>query len=145
MATAMSETYEGGCHCGALRWNFRTDVDPAHWVIRSCQCSFCRTHGARCTSDPSGTVEFFASDRRALSRYRFGLKTADFLICKKCGLYIGAILDGPNGCFATLNINSMKTLVEGMRDAVPASYDSEEKDDRLERRQTKWTPVTTAI
>ncbi len=90
-------------------------------------------------------MEFSVSDRRALLRYRFGLKTADFLVCKKCGVYVGAVMAGPAGSFTTLNLNSMKTPVEGLQDAAPVSYDSEEREDRIERRQLRWTPVTTVV
>ncbi len=54
----MSITYSGECHCGALGYGYTTSIDPAAWPVRSCQCSFCRRHGARCTSDPAGTLRF---------------------------------------------------------------------------------------
>ena len=141
----MSRTYEGGCHCGVIRWRFVTGIAPSEWIVRSCQCSFCRANGARCTSDPAGTVEFSVSDLGALLRYRFGLETADFLVCAKCGVYIGAVIEGPAGMFTTLNLNSMKTPVGGLPDAVPVSYESEEREGRIERRQSRWTPVTKVI
>ncbi len=144
-ALEMSGTYEGDCHCGVIRWCFVTRIAPPEWIVRACQCSFCRAHGARCTSDPAGTVEFSVSDQGTLQRYRFGLETADFLVCTKCGVYVGAVMDGPAGMFATLNLNSMKTPVKGLQDAAPVSYESEEREDRIERRRSRWTPVTTVI
>ena len=87
-------------------------------------------------------MEFSVSDQGALLRYRFGLETADFLVCAKCGVYVGAVTGGPAGMFTTLNLNSMKTPVEGLQNAAPLSYESEEREDRIERRQTGWTPVT---
>lgn len=141
----MGGTYEGACHCGVVRWKFSTRREPSQWVVRSCQCSFCRAHGARCTSDPEGKVDFSIGDDDALLRYRFGVKSADFLVCARCGVYIGAVINGPTGVFATLNLNSMKTPVEDLREATPVSYDSEGRDDRIARRLSKWTPVTTAI
>ena len=143
--TAMGTTYEGGCHCGALRWTFRTNIEPSGWVIRACQCSFCRAHGARCTSDPAGAVDFSTFGDGAVLRYRFGIRTADFLVCAKCGVYVGAVMDSPAGVFATVNLNSMTTAVSGLRESTPVFYDSEEKEDRVERRQSRWTPVTTVI
>ena len=144
-AIEMSRTYEGGCHCGVIRWCFVTRIVPSEWIVRSCQCSFCRAHGARCTSDPAGTVEYSVSDQGALLRYRFGLKTADFLVCTKCGVYVGAVIDGPAGMFTTLNLNSMKTPVEGLPDAALVSYESEDTQDRIERRRSRWTPATTIL
>ncbi len=141
----MGGTYEGGCHCGVIRWRFRTAIEPSRWAVRSCQCSFCRAHGARCTSDPAGSVDLYASDTDALLRYRFGLKTADFLVCARCGIYVGAVIDSPAGVFATLNLNSLKTPVRELRESAPVSYDAEGREDRIVRRQLKWTPVATVV
>lgn len=57
----MSNTYrmfEGACHCGAIGYLYRTALDPERWNVRACQCSFCRAHAARTTSDPAGSVQF---------------------------------------------------------------------------------------
>jgi hypothetical protein len=35
------ETYEGGCHCGRVR--FRVTADPAH--VTECHCSVCTRKG----------------------------------------------------------------------------------------------------
>ena len=96
-AQDMTESYEGSCHCGAIGWTYRTELDPSRWPVRSCQCSFCRRHATRCTSDPAGSAEFSIADAEALHRYRFGLQTAEFLMCRRCGVYIGAWADGPGG------------------------------------------------
>lgn len=145
MAQQSTNTLEGSCHCGAIRWEFRTRVDPSDWIIRACQCSFCRAHGARCTSDPDGSVDFSQSDRTFLQKYRFGLKTADFLICRRCGVYIGAAIEVPTGRFATLNLNTMNTDVGDLQTAVPMRYESEDIEDRTERRRARWTPVTSKM
>ena len=137
----MSEAYEGSCHCGAIGWTYRTATAPPQWPVRSCQCSFCRRHSTRCTSDPAGSVEFSIADRDALHRYGFGLRTADFLVCRRCGVYIGAYADGPGGRFATLNLNTLKTPVEGVPDTTPTFYDSEDRSNRIGRREQRWTPV----
>ena len=105
----MAEAYEGSCHCGAIGWTYRTELAPWQWQVRSCQCSFCRRHATRCTSDPAGSAEFSIVDAEALHRYRFGLRSAEFLMCRRCGVYIGACADGPGGRFATLNLNALKT------------------------------------
>ena len=137
----MNEAYEGSCHCGAIGWNYRTALAPPQWPVRSCQCSFCRRHASRCTSDPAGSVEFSAVDTDALHRYRFGLQTAEFLMCRRCGVYIGAYADGPGGAFATLNLNALKTPIDGIPATTPTCYDSENRDGRIRRREQRWTPV----
>ena len=137
----MSGVYHGACHCGAVGWVFKTRIDPSVWTVRACQCAFCRMHAARCTSDPDGSVELTTSDGELLRRYRFGLRTADFLICARCGVYLGAVIDEHGRAYATINLNTMTTPVERLPDAVAVDYDAEDAHARIERRASKWTPV----
>ena len=140
----MNEAYEGSCHCGAIGWTYRTAIPPQQWQLRSCQCSFCRRHSTRCTTDPAGSAEFSIVDHDALHRYRFGLQTAEFLTCRRCGVYIGAYADGPGGRFATLNVNALKIPLDGIPASAPTDYDSEDTEARIRRREARWTPVTQA-
>ena len=144
-AYSMGEGYEGSCHCGAIGWTYRTALAPSEWPVRSCQCSFCRRHATRCTSDPSGSVEFSVVDGDALRRYRFGLQTAEFLTCRRCGVYIGAYAADPGGGFATLNLNALKTPIDDVPAPTPTCYDSEDRDGRIRRREQRWTPVAKPI
>ena len=141
----MRQTYLGKCHCETLQWRFQTTNPPHEWTVRSCQCSFCRAHGARCTSDPDGAVDFSISDKSALLRYQFGLNTAEFLVCRNCGVYIGAVISGPDGCFTTINLNTMTSVVSDLPEPVAISYDTEDSGGRIERRRRRWTPVTTPV
>ena len=79
--------FEGRCHCGAIGYRYACTTAPADWSVRACQCRFCRTHDALSTSDPAGTIAFAATEADQLQRYRFGLKTADFLLCRRWTLY----------------------------------------------------------
>jgi len=112
--------------------------------VRACQCSFCRAHGARTTSDPNGSVTFDIADASKLERYRFGTKTTDFLICNGCGVYLAAVLTSARGQFATLNVNAMQSLPD-LAEAAPVSYDGESSEHRMARREQRWTPVTNAV
>src|SRR4051812_18450921 len=87
----------GGCHCGTLRVQLRLTKPPAEMPIRSCACSFCRAHGTRTVSDPAGQADVWASDWSLVERYRFGSLTADYLLCRRCGVYVGAVCDTPAG------------------------------------------------
>src|SRR5439155_217050 len=66
----------------------RYRVGLHHLALRADTCSFCRRHGARTTSDPSGHVAITVHHPDQLLRYRFGLRTADFLVCTRCGIYV---------------------------------------------------------
>jgi len=133
--------YNGKCHCGALGFRFETELPPLHWELRACQCSFCRAHGASCTSDPMGQVRFLCHNREYLQRYRFGLNTAEFLLCRNCGVYVGAVAAMPAGSFASLNVNVLAPRPE-LRPALAVDYSGESREERLDRRRKRWTPVT---
>ena len=79
----------GRCHCGNLELSLETSVRPEELSLRADTCSFCRKHGARTTSDPSGRVVITVRHPGQLLRYRFGLETAVFLVCTR-GATLGA-------------------------------------------------------
>src|SRR2546422_3499160 len=87
----------GRCHCGNLELSLETSVRPEELSLRADTCSFCRRHGARTTSDPSGRVVITVHHPDELLRYRFGLETADFLVCTRCGIYVAAVMEEGSG------------------------------------------------
>jgi hypothetical protein len=133
--------YKGSCHCGAIGFRYRTDVAPEQWSIRACQCRFCRAHDALSASDPSGFVEFTVADPEFLSRYRFGLRTADFLLCRECGVYIGALIETDNRRFGIINVHALLQSPESLAPTEPMRYDSEDVASRVSRREKRWTPA----
>lgn len=134
--------YQGSCHCGALTYLYQTDLPPQDWAIRACQCSFCRAHGARTTSDPQGTVAFRVAQPNRLRRYRFGYCVTDFLICAHCGVYTGAVTEVSSSLFAIINTNALRPLPAGLREAAPVIHEGESAAERSERRRKRWTPCT---
>jgi hypothetical protein len=134
-------TYEGRCHCGLLGYSYVTDVPPAAWSVRACQCSFCRAHGARCTSDPNGSARFRIGKTESLVRYQFALHTADFLLCRHCGVYVAAVLSSERGMFTTINLNALDPAPPDLPSAEPVSYEGESREQRVARRERRWTPV----
>ena len=42
-------------------------------------------------TDPGGHLAIRAGHENHLGRYAFGLRTAEYLICKTCGVYVAAI------------------------------------------------------
>ena len=134
-------TYAGSCHCAAIGFDFRTALAPAQWSIRACQCAFCRAHAALSCSDPDGTLAFVEHERGALARYRFGLKTADFLLCSRCGVYVGAVIDTPAGRFGIFNTRALRDPPTDLPAAQPMVYDGEDAAARAARRTRRWTPL----
>lgn len=133
--------YRGACHCGAIGYTYRTALLPSDWSIRACQCSFCRAHDALSASDPGGELVFAATRSDCLQRYRFGLRTADFLLCRECGVYIGAVIDTPVGRFGIINTHTLRAPPEDLPVTQPSHYDGEDTAARVDRRTERWTPV----
>jgi len=92
------------------------------------------------TSDPAGSVELSARDG-ALQRYRFGQRTADFWICRECGVYIAAVMESGGRRYAVINVQALETRPPSLAAPVASSLDGEAKAQRDERRLQRWTPV----
>jgi hypothetical protein len=131
----------GACHCSNLELTFETGRRPGELTVRACGCTFCRRHGARTVSDPGGRIEFAVHDPSQLSRYRFGLGTAEFLVCRTCGVYVGAVMAAAGSAYAIANVNALETPEVFDTAAVPVSYDGESAAERQARRRARWTPA----
>lgn len=137
--------YEGRCHCGAIGYTYRTAGSPDSWSIRACRCSFCRAHDALSTSEPAGTIDFWAARPKELQKYRFGLRTADFLLCRNCGVYIGALIDTDKGSFGIINVHALAPVPEQTSPSANADYGGEDTSARIRRRQERWSPATLTL
>ena len=100
--------HSGGCHCGNITVRLRLSKPPGEMPLRSCSCSFCRAHGTRTLSDRDGQAEIDASDWSLVERYRFGSRTADYMLCRRCGVYVGAVCDTSSGLRCVLNVNCLE-------------------------------------
>ena len=134
--------YKGSCHCGAIGFTYCCDQAPSAWTIRACQCRFCRAHDALSASDPAATITLMAREPEFLHRYRFGLRTADFLLCRRCGVYIGALIETPKGHFGIINTHALTNPAPDLAAAQPMEYGEEQTEDRVLRREDRWAPAT---
>jgi hypothetical protein len=134
--------YRGGCHCGVLKISYRTDIDPAHWPLRHDGCSFCRRHGVVGTADPAGEVAFSIDDGSKVRRYRFAQRTAEFLLCGECGVFVAALTDTTGGRRAVINARVLDGVSLNFNAVTDVHFDDETPAQRSERRSRNWTPVT---
>lgn len=141
----MNHVLHGGCHCGNIAIAYRTEVAPAATRVRACRCSFCRKHAARAVSDPAGRAEITVREPKRLRRYRFGLGTAEFFVCKRCGVYVAAVMADGDQAFATLIVNAFDAHERFTQPAMPVDYDAEDAAARRQRRRARWTPATVRI
>ncbi len=131
---------EATCHCGNIAVVMETRQDPRDLPLRACDCGFCRRHGARTISDPEGRARIGVQDRSLLSRYAFGLRTAEMIICARCGAYVGAVLREGGKGWAVLNANLFLDP-RFDRPAATVSYEGETAEQRIARRKRMWTPL----
>lgn len=129
--------FRGGCHCGNITLELTISIEPAAVELRECQCTFCRKHGAR-TMTPPGRVEIVLGDPALVEKYRFSQRTADFLICRRCGTFVAAVIDD---AAATINVNVMEDRLLFVRAPSPVNYDGEDVSTRTARRASRWTPA----
>jgi hypothetical protein len=133
--------HDGGCHCGALAISFESAVAPAQTEVRACLCSFCRRHGSRAVSDPAGRLTVTVKDPAVVQRYRFGLATADYYLCGRCGVYAAAVMEDAGKLYGIAIVNALDDAGCFMRTPQPADYSAEDEVTRRRRRRERWTPT----
>lgn len=132
----------GGCHCGNMRVRLRLTKPPEETPIRACTCSFCRSHNPRMASDPQGHLEVQADDWSLVERYRFGTQSCDFLICRRCGVFIAAAGEMTEGTRAVVNVNCLDDRARFTSAPTMHEFQGETTDSRLARRAANWMPAT---
>jgi hypothetical protein len=129
----------GKCQCGRVTVTFTTD-NAATLQPRACQCSFCRRHGSHTMSDPAGRIVFRA-DRGAIDRYQFAMRSADFLMCANCGVYVGVVARIDGADYAAVNVVGSDIAELAARPAVKVYLDQETRAERDARRRRIWSPA----
>ena len=77
--------YEGRCHCGAIRFRFRSEEITE---ARRCNCSICVRKGAVVSARYYEPDEFeLLQGRDDLSIYLWGDKMVNHYFCRHCGIY----------------------------------------------------------
>ncbi|KAJ7709464.1 Mss4-like protein [Mycena rosella] len=94
MSDAESKTYEGNCHCGAIKFSV---VLPPLEMLRSCSCSICTKKGyffvlptksALTVTKGAGTDGLGAG---VLTSYAFNGKQMEHRFCGTCGTAFGIV------------------------------------------------------
>jgi len=75
-------TVQGGCHCGAVRFEIHTK--PMVELLE-CNCSICSATGHQHLFIPHDDFTLLTSAAQITS-YRFGSQVAEHLFCKTCGI-----------------------------------------------------------
>ncbi|WP_300299624.1 GFA family protein [Ferrovibrio sp.] len=89
---AEATVHKGGCHCGAVRYEVTTALEP----VITCNCSICSRKGTLLTFVPADAFKLLAG-KDAVSDYQFNTKNIHHLFCKTCGVESFATGTAPNG------------------------------------------------
>ena len=74
--------YEGGCHCGSVRFKIRV-AEP---VALECNCSICAKKGFINLIVPPDDFALLSGEEN-LTMYRFNTGVAEHRFCKSCGIH----------------------------------------------------------
>ena len=77
-----SATYNGGCHCGAVRFQVLID----RFTVEDCNCSICQKKGFLHLIVPSENFTLLQG-AEVLTSYTFNTKIAEHLFCSICGIH----------------------------------------------------------
>jgi hypothetical protein len=114
-----NEHYEGGCQCGAVRYEVDVDLDNTI----TCNCSRCQRLGAVLAFAPRSSFQLKSGEQN-LSEYLFNKKQIRHLFCNTCGIESFALGAMPDGSpIAAINVNCL----EGV---APRSLSSKHVDGR---------------
>ena len=80
--TASKATYEGGCHCGRVRFRVNADLGTAS----ECNCSICSKKSFIHLVVSASDFEMVRG-LDELATYQFNTKVAKHTFCKTCGIH----------------------------------------------------------
>lgn len=75
------KTYQGGCHCGRVRYEITTALEQ----VTECNCSICSKRGALWTFVKAPQFKLLQG-KDALADYQFGKKHIHHVFCPSCGV-----------------------------------------------------------
>lgn len=85
-------TYQGGCHCQAVRYQVEADLSQ----VISCNCSHCGIKGMMLSFTPSANFKLLQGQEQ-LTTYLFNKQLIQHQFCKICGVQSFAQGTAPDG------------------------------------------------
>ena len=129
---------QGSCHCGNVSFELSWEPDPAEIPARACGCSFCVKHGGVWTSNPAGALRVTVENPALVEKYAFGTRTAEFHVCRRCGVVPLVTSDIDGRTYAVVSVNAFNNVDRSKLRVEPMSFEGEETPSRLERRKRNW-------
>ena len=121
----MKQTYTGGCHCGAVR--YQADIDLSQGTLR-CNCSICSK--ARAWLVGIGKADFrLERGADALTDYRFGPQRIHHMFCKHCGVKCYGQVSLPDGETVAVLVSTLENIPDAELAALPVTDVDGRNDD----------------
>jgi len=133
-------TIKGSCHCGNIKFKLHTNVEENDLPLRSCVCTFCLKQNGVYTSLADSELVFSVQDSNKVNRYQFGHKTADFFVCRTCGIVPIILSKIDERLYGIVNICASENSDINKTNHQRKDFDGESEGNRLERRKKFWIP-----
>lgn len=115
----MKKTYQGSCHCGAIR--FSAGIDLSQGTAR-CNCSICFKSRAWMAFIPANEFQLLAGEA-SLGDYQFGKKSIHHNFCTQCGVRPFARgSDGKGNEFCAVRVNCLDDAAPQELAGAPVKY-----------------------
>ncbi len=112
---AEAQTYTGGCHCGAVRFEVTASLDS----VISCNCSICEKRGLLLVFAAPDQFRLLSGGDH-LTDYRFNKKVIHHLFCRDCGIESFARGTGPDGReMIAVNVRCLDGVESGTLSPTP--------------------------
>ncbi len=93
-------TYQGGCHCGAVRYEVETNLEK----VIECNCSHCHKKGLLLNFVDKKDFKLLSGEE-SLQEYNFNKKQIRHLFCKTCG--VQSFAEGVTMPKASINVRCL--------------------------------------
>jgi hypothetical protein len=132
----MENKHIGGCYCGNIYFEMVLLNPLKQYSPRECDCDFCQKHGAQYISDKDGKLIIKITEAQLL-KFRQGSMSAEFLICKSCGVLVAVCYQENTKIYASINIRAIKEKSEIGLPTVVSPQNLAVKD-KIDRWKQIW-------
>ena len=115
----MLKTYQGSCHCGAVRFEAELDLTQSSY---RCNCSICRRNRFWPAIAVEGGFRILSGEE-ILTEYLFNTRKNQHFFCRRCGVRaFGVGNETPMGKMYGVNIGCLEDVSEEELSKIPITY-----------------------